>query len=632
MATLSFSQDLDLKERVRSAVDIVDVLGRQMELRRQGANFVARCPWHDDRRPSLMINQARQTWRCWVCDVGGDVFSFVMKRDGVSFPEAMRTLAEIAGITIEVNPNAKPIVPGSKDDKATLMAAMRWAVDQYVQCFKTSSQAEAARKYALSRGIDDENLARFKIGYAPESWDWLLNRGQKEGFSGEILEASGLAVARKTGGGFYDMFRDRLMFPIFDLQGRPISLGGRVLPGGEGKGGKYINGPETKVFSKQRQLYGLNLARDAVVKQGRVMVMEGYTDVIAARQAGIETVVAVLGTALGQHHVKILKRFAETVVLVLDGDAAGQRRADEVLEIFVGADVDLRVLTLPDGQDPADYIKTFGADQFYKIVDEAPDAIDHKLQRLTDGVDLTHDTHRSSKAIEGILSVLSVSPNPVGDIRMQQMLMRLSRTFNMPQQHLERRLGELRQKRSQTFRRQDVVQDQAEVAKDGWDSNENETTAATTAFANDPIQGLDRLLFETLIESPELVAQAIEVIEPGWLSSQSARELLNVYQSLELQGLSFDVGDCMLLIENESLKNQVIKMDEQVSQKKQVVVLASDERLRTIIARYREVPHLAEVEQRLSLMDQGTIPEDEALDLLDELFAAQRLRHGWTGE
>jgi DNA primase len=631
---LSFVADLDLKERVRSAVDIVDVIGSQMELRRQGANFVARCPWHDDRRPSLMVNQARQTWKCWVCDIGGDIFSYVMRRDGVAFPEALKLLAEQAGIPIEGLGNSRPVAPGSVDDKATLMAAMRWAVDQYAACLQTSSLAAKARDYIDSRGISADSREKFRIGYAPDSWDWLLDRGQSAGFSGEILHACGLAVPRKSGSGYYDMFRDRVMFPIFDLQGRPVSLGGRVLPGGEDKGGKYINGPETRLFSKSRQLYGLNFARDTIVRQGHVMVMEGYTDVIAAVQAGIEPVVAVLGTALGQKHIDVLKRFAETVVLVLDGDAAGQRRADEVLELFVGAEVDLRVLTLPESQDPADFINQSGADAFLALVERAPDAIDHKLQNLIAGVDLTHDTHRSSKAIETMLQILAKSPAAPGDLKLQQTLIRLARTFMMPQQHLEKRLADLRRRNRQATRHSGTDGDRFEsefdsrYASDQFEDSEFDPTSGFAGAASDLITDLDRELFETLIEAPHLVGEAVEIIDPRWLSSASARELLRAYQSLELHGLSFEVNDCMLTIENEALKNQLVALDERALAKSASAVQPVQQRFESIVNRYRERPQRIEVEQRLVMMDQGTIPEDEALAMLDELFAAQRLKHG----
>ncbi len=395
--------DFDLKERVRSAVDIVDVIGATLELQPQGRNFVARCPWHHDRRPSMTVNQERQTWKCWPCDIGGDVFSFVMRRDGVDFPEAMRTLAELAGIPIQEYSRGKKSKPGEPNDKETLLRAMKLVSDAYFELLDsgTSDDAKIARDYIAERGISEQSRDRFKIGFAPDSWDFAVKLLQQHKLNGLVAQASGVASAKRSGDGYVDMFRGRLMFPIHDLQGRPIALGGRVIPAiaqrhGEHVGGKYINGRETILFRKSHQLYGLDKARDAIRRQGQVFVMEGYTDVVAAWQAGIEPVVAVLGTALGQQHVKMLKRFAKQVVLVLDGDSAGQNRADEVLELFVSADADLRVLTLPDGSDPADFLAAHGRQAFQELVAEAPDAMDHKLARLTAGVDLC-ETHTRSR-------------------------------------------------------------------------------------------------------------------------------------------------------------------------------------------------------------------------------------------
>lgn len=636
---MSNTLDFDLKERIRSAVDIVDVIGGQMELRRQGRNYVALCPWHADRRPSLMINPVRQTWRCWVCDIGGDIFNFVMKRDGVSFPEALQILGEQAGIPVDQLRSSKPTTPGSKDDKATLLAAMRWACDQFHNHLLTGEGADVARQYAASRELNSDLIEKFKIGYAPESWDWLLSRALQAGFSGEVLHACGLVTPRKSGSGYYDMFRNRLMFPIWDLQGRPISAGGRVLPGSEGQGGKYINGPETRLFSKSRQLYGLNFARDTIVRTRVALVMEGYTDVIAAARAGIDNAVAVLGTALGEAHIQLLKRFADSVVLVLDGDQAGQRRADEVLELFVKADVDLRVLTLPDGLDPADYLNQHGTTALQDLIAAAPDAIDYKLHRLTEGVDLTHDTHRVSKAIEQMLATLAQSPVSTGDIKLQQTLVRLGKTFTLPIEHLQRRLEELKQRRHKPSptRAQKVTSDSTSTAppddlfdrsdrQEDSQNDRNRTTVSTPNF--EPILGLDRELFEALIETPDFVSQAIEAVEESWLKTESARHLMRAYQALELAGMSLDISDLLLAVEDEFLKNQLVILEHRVSLKSESATLPPSQRFVSILQRYRDIQTQMETQQRIAQLDSPQIPDDEQLDMLEELFAAQRLKQG----
>ncbi len=609
--------DFDLKERVRMAVDIVDVIGSHLELTPQGRGFVARCPWHDDRRPSLQVNPQRQTWKCWVCDIGGDAFSFVMRRDGVDFGGALRSLADKAGIEYRTA-GGKKAAPGSPEDKATLLAAMKFAATAYAEYLENDSTPETlrARQYLDERGISPESRQRFQIGLAPSGWSWLLDEARRPGISAEILRAAGLAVARQGGNGFYDLFRGRLMFPIVDLQDRPISLGGRVIPGtdSESAGAKYINGPETLLFSKSRQLYGMNLARAAMQRSGQVLVMEGYTDVIAARQAGIEPVVAVLGTALGERHIEILQRFVDRVVLVLDGDEAGRRRADSVLELFVGAKVDLRIITLPGGADPADYIGQHGREAFEKLAADAPDALDHKLATLIDGVDLTHDTHRATAAIEKMLAVLARGGDP-NSLRTSQMLVRLSRTFAIPAEQLR---NQLVQQISRQSRRTSVSQ-----------SREPERVEKRPAVVKlQPISGIDRELFEIMIEYPEAAAQIIEMVDPAWLLSDSARMLLQVYQDLELHGRELDLSTVLLSVENEQLKSIIVGLDEAINQRSEFITQPCQQRLADVLQRYHRSQATAETRRQLAQLEASSGDDDSAAELLSDIIAAQRLQMG----
>lgn len=609
--------DFDLKERVRMAIDIVDVIGSHLELTPQGRGFVARCPWHDDRRPSLQVNPQRQTWKCWVCDIGGDIFSFVMRRDGVDFGSALRLLADKAGIEYRTA-SGKKAAPGSPEDKATLLAAMKFAATAYVEYLENDRSPETlrARQYLDERGISPESRQLFQIGLAPSGWSWLLDEARRAGISAEVLQAAGLAVARQGGNGFYDLFRGRLMFPIIDLQDRPISLGGRIIPGTESasSGAKYINGPETRLFSKSRQLYGLNLARAAMQRSGQVLVMEGYTDVIAARQAGVEPVVAVLGTALGERHIEILQRFVDRVVLVLDGDEAGRRRADSVLELFVGAKVDLRIITLPGGADPADFIGQHGREAFEKLAAEAPDALDHKLATLIDGVDLTRDTHRATAAIEKMLAVLARGGDP-NALRTSQMLVRLSRTFAIPTEQLR---NQLVQRISNQPRRA------ALPASDAPERVERRPPAAKLQ----PISGIDRELFEIMIEYPEAAAQIIELIDPAWLLTDSARMLMQVYQDLELHGKELDLATVLLSVENEQLKNIIVGLDEAIQQRAEFITQPCQQRLADVLQRYHRSQATAETQRQLALLEASRSDDDSAAELLSDIIAAQRLQMG----
>lgn len=671
---MSLPTDFELKERVRTALDIVDVVGRDLELRPQGRHFVARCPFHHDTRPSMTVNPERQIWKCWVCDIGGDIFSFVMRREGVDFLTALQILADQAGIPYEPDSGRRKAKPGSADDKAALFRAVQLVADEYFRILEAGDDGEAsiARDYLRSRGIDDDSRRRFRIGFAPGGWSFAVDLLRRHQIRGEVGEAAGLILPRSGGGGFYDRFRGRLMFPIHDLQDRPISLGGRLIPelsdreGRDDPGAKYINGPETLLFRKSHQLYGLQLARDAIRRGGEAIVMEGYTDVVAARQAGIEPVVAVLGTALGDRHIRILKRFAQRVVLVLDGDEAGRRRADEVTELFVREDVDLRVLTLPDGMDPADFVRQRGPEAFRDLAERAPDALDHRIIGLTGGVDVTRETHKAATALETLLAIVAKVPAG-GGLRVDQLLLRLSRTFGISGERLEQRLDALRRRdRQRSAPRRSLVRrvagghvtgghtpvadpnhmlaESADQDADGFPMGPfpggRQRPASADSLSRGPgegietappltaLSGMDRELFETLIECPELAAMAVEAVDPQWLQSDAAKMLLSAYQDLDLQGRTLDLDSLLLIIENEQLKSHVVDLHERVRKRGDASGESPEARYAATMTRYREREFVEEKNRHIARLESRTLEVDEEVALLQELIQAERMRMG----
>ncbi|HVC95291.1 MAG TPA: DNA primase, partial [Pirellulales bacterium] len=337
------------KEQVKRSIDIVDLVGEYIPLRREGRNYKGLCPWHDDSRPSLHVNPDRQTFHCFVCHIGGDIFSFIEKREGVSFKEALAMLAERAGVKMSSSAGR---TTGEPDQKQMLYQAAAWAEQQFHECLMRSDEGDVARRYLASRGITDDSARRYHLGFAPNQWDWLQKRARDTRFTPPLLHKIGLVKERQQGQGYYDFFRGRVMFSIRDVQGRPVGTGGRLLPDLGTEGAKYINTTETPLFSKSNLLYGLDVAKDAISKGRAATVMEGYTDCIIAQQCGLDNAVAVLGTALGERHIRLLRRFADRIDLVLDGDEAGRKRTDEILELFVAEQVDMRILTLPDDLDP----------------------------------------------------------------------------------------------------------------------------------------------------------------------------------------------------------------------------------------------------------------------------------------
>jgi DNA primase len=612
---VSFLIDNDLKDRVRTAVDIVELLGSYMELRRQGRGYVARCPWHDDQKPSLQVNPERQIWKCWVCDLGGDVFSYVMQREGVSFPEALRMLAERGGISLETEPKSHR---GSKSDldKKSLFDAMAWVVEQFAQCLTKSDEAAEARTYVQSRGLTDESIRRFQIGFAPESWSWLIDRAMSRGLSPEMLESVGV-VRRNERGNRYDFFRNRVIFPIRDAQGRAIAVGGRVLPGSANDQAKYINCNETRLYSKSHQLYGLDMARDAISKQRQAIVVEGYTDVIMAHQHGLTNAVAVCGTALGESHIRLLRRYCDSVVLLLDGDEAGQKRTNEILELFVGAQMDLRVMTLPDGLDPCDFLIERGEAEMRKLLAQSVDALEHKIRVACSGFNPLIDTHRANAALEDILRTLSLAPrgNLLSDeasrLRKDQVVMRLARQFGLDDKNLRQRIREMQTEANR--RRPGVAEEKTPVT-------------VTLRFAE--MSAMERELFEILIDHPELVPAALERFPMTSLNSETAKQLLQLYMELELAGNDLDFASIMSAVEEASVKSLLASLQEEAEKKSAHTTIDAEQRLFGMYERIASFENQAEDQQRLRVLEAKQISAEEELALLNESIKHARSRQG----
>jgi DNA primase len=573
---------MDAKEQIRQAVDLVEVAGSYLPLRRQGKNFIALCPWHDDSRPSLQINPERQSFKCWVCDVGGDVFSFVMRIEGVDFREALEMLAERAGITLRsaTQPAAGQQLAGGPGDKRALYAAMAWAEERFHHCLLESPEAQPARDYLTLRKITRELVDRFRVGFAPNRWDWLVGQSQNSEWTQAVLERVGLVIRRQQSDRYYDRFRGRLMFPIRDIRSRPIAFGGRVLPqlADENSGGKYINSPETPLFSKNREFYGLDRARDAIREEKHIIVMEGYTDCLMAHQHGIENAIAVLGTALGERHLPILQRYAASITLVLDGDEAGQRRTNEVLELFVAQQIDLKILTLPQGGDPCDFIVTQGGGAFRQLISQSVDALEHKLRIESKGLDVQTDTHGTTQAAERVLGTLARARPGAGLasssmlLREQQMLSRTARHFQLPEANLRRRLAELRQSHS---RRRLVA-----TAK-----SSNVSTTPPSQLSPAAWPQWERELLELILLDAQNLAVLAREIEAVTVSTSIARRLYE--QCLQLwQSHNAPLYEkLMVCIEDPEEKRVLVTLDEESRAK-----ASSDMslRLRDLIAAHKE--------------------------------------------
>jgi DNA primase len=385
----------DDKERVRDASDIVRIIGEHVALKPKGREFVCLCPFHDDHKPSMTVVPAKQIFHCFVCQTGGDVFSFVEKYHKMDFREALEYLAERGNITLTRSrladaPNGRANDSGEHSDesgalsRADLLNASAAAGAFFSAILAHPEHGRAAREIIQRRGISEEMVSAFGIGASPDRWDGLVLTIQKQRLDPRAFLAAGLLKPRESDGTSYDAFRNRLIFPIHDQIGRIIGFGGRKID--EEDEPKYLNSPESRLFDKSSTLYGLHQAAREIQKRRLAIITEGYTDTIACHQAGVTNAVATLGTALTPRHAVILRRLCDTVVLLFDGDSAGQRAADRAVEVFFAQDIDVKIATLSsvtDAKDPDELLKRErGRELLDKAITSATELLEYRYRRI----------------------------------------------------------------------------------------------------------------------------------------------------------------------------------------------------------------------------------------------------------
>lgn len=362
-----------LKEQILDSVDIVDVVGERVALTRKGREYVGLCPFHDDHRPSMNVSPQKQIFKCWSCLAGGNVIKFIQLSQRVEYREALTILARRAGI--DVRSSREGAAPSG--EREALYKALAWACSHFQRNLLDQTVGRRAMDYARGRGLSDRTIDHFGVGFARDAWDDLLSRARKTGLSDELLLQAGLITSSEQGR-VYDRFRDRLIFPIRDAAGRCVAFGGRALGDAPAK---YLNSPESAVFSKSRILYGLDTARQAIIGSHEVVVVEGYMDAVLLTQSGVENVVATLGTALTDAHAKLLRQLSDRIVMCFDSDDAGVNAAERAVETALRHRAEVAVAIVPDGQDPADYVSGRGPDAFKSLLQSAIGALEFKWRR-----------------------------------------------------------------------------------------------------------------------------------------------------------------------------------------------------------------------------------------------------------
>ncbi|MEI7686043.1 MAG: DNA primase [Planctomycetota bacterium] len=534
---------VDLKQQVKEANDIVDVVGGYIPLRPAGPTFKGLCPFHEDKRPSFDVDPRRQRYRCWACSKFGDVISFVMEYEHVGFQDALELLARKAGISLE---KVKKTQQGPS--RAVMLDVMRWANEQYAECLLDSpqQQAEEARIYLGKRGLTGETVRQFGLGFAPGTGEWLVAKALNIGLSTEILEVVGLIAKRNEGRGHYDRFRDRVMFPIRDLAGNVVAFGGRILPSSPMAANgapKYYNSAQTPIFDKSNQLYALDRARNAAQKSGTLVVVEGYMDVLMAHQHGIGNVVAPMGTALTAKHIRKLRGVAERVILIFDADAGGSGGVDRALELFVSQELDLRIGILPQGDDPCDVLVKNGAPALQKVFDDAKDVFEFKLRQVWPD-EANGSVEQKRAAAEAMLQVLAAAPT-LGGLKIELMVNRIAHRLGLKEETVWTRLRELWKARqsSEAGPAREFRRDQPEPAP--------EPRAA-------PAARHEVELLELLLAHPALVVRAVADDACNLVEHPGLRQLLEALLRLHADGRTPDLDHLHTVIDNERLLERAL--------------------------------------------------------------------------
>lgn len=492
-------------QHVLQATDIVELVGQYVSLSKKGREFAGVCPFHDDHKPSMYVSPAKQIYKCFACGAGGNAFQFVMNYEKLSFPEAVRELADRANIPLPKEYDPAPVGPGGMT-KSDLTSVTEFAQRFFAAQLRTPDGAHAL-EYARGRGLGEKSIERFGLGYAPDSWDAMLSAGRKQGISAEQLVAAGLARQRDNSPGCYDYFRNRLMFPIHDLSGRVVAFGGRALSDEERA--KYLNSPESVLFDKSSLLFGLAWARDPIVKRKQAVVVEGYLDVLLPIQAGVPNVVATLGTALTERHVRTLGRYAPEAVLIFDADQAGAAAAERALQLFLAQKLHVRVATIPTGKDPADFALSDGGDALQALIDASPDAMQYVW-------DLRYEVWRQAggnpterqRVIDDFLGLVATSAayGAIDTVRQQNLAQHIAHILNIPAIDLQTRMKHLsRQARQVSGGGQAVQHGGGHIG----------------LVSTNP----ERIVLEVLLDEPDLFDDVVERLDPSFFDDALLRTI-----------------------------------------------------------------------------------------------------------
>ncbi|MDF3131179.1 DNA primase [Kiritimatiellaeota bacterium B1221] len=531
-----------LKEEVRARADIVDIVGRQVKLQKASGVWKGLCPFHNEKTPSFNVNPQRQTYHCFGCGVGGDVFKFVMELEHLDFMGALEKLAHQTGVEFELDGRGA----GKSGIKKRLFELHEKAA-VYFENLMHSAQGKQALAYLNQRELLPETPKNFRLGFAPDAFEQLLKEARSWGFSDEEIESSGLVGVKdepRGGEKFYDRFRNRLMFPIFDEQARVIGFSGRVIPPSDAKA-KYLNSPETLLFKKSRVLYGIEKARKSIAEKRRAVLCEGQLDVIRCHECEITEAVAAQGTAITDDHARILKRYADEVILLLDADAAGIKAALRSADVLLAEGIITRVASLPPGEDPDDVVRQSGATALRKIVEDADPFVVFQVRTLVQAEGEITETSRLRVARKVMESIAGVKEA----VHREEMIRQAAGALGMREESLRQDLASAAPRQNHPPRR----------SAPPPPSPPRPPTPPASPNSQGRLPPAERTLLEILWTQPALIPEAKELVKVSHFRNEEGRQMLSAMYDVTTFTHS-GVLDC--LREHEA-GQKLIKLDQE---------------------------------------------------------------------
>lgn len=524
-------------DQVQAANDIVDVISQVVPLKKAGRNFKGRCPFHEEKTPSFMVSAEKQIYHCFGCGAGGNVFGFLMQYENMNFPEALRRLADRAHISL---PEKSEFRKEGQSEQEKVFEIYQAASEYYRDLFWHPEQGKAARDYFEKRGFGLELAKEFVVGWAPDAWRGLFEYLSKKGF-GEAFILKARLINRSDKGNVYDVFRGRLMFPIHNLQGKVVAFGGRLI--GEGEGPKYLNSPENPVFIKRRELFGLHNAKKFLNRDfPRILVSEGYLDLLRLYDKGFKASVATLGTSLTEEHVAVLKRFVEEAVVVYDGDKAGEAASLRGMEVFLEGGLNVKLIRLPEGFDPDDFLLKKGAEEFQKLLDGAQDFFDYKIDVLLRRYNLSEASGLMKITNESLETLVKVG-NPV---LLDRYLRKLSGVLGVDPASLKQEWQKLRSRESR------------QAPQDPGTKAPASKPAAGAAFGPRKNELDETLLLALLVEDPKCREAVFGEVTEDDFAQPLVRSLYRQLILLQEAGQPWGWPQVLNRIEDNGLRKSIV--------------------------------------------------------------------------